>query len=70
VCPDKSPFMTWEKDHEVLQKANSTSNAIMQLAFRLSFLALHENQFGPARNEALARRRNGVNTRNTNVNSA
>ena len=68
MCPDKSAFMTWEEDHETLQKANSTSNAIMRLAFRLSFLALHENQFGPARNEALARRRNG--TRNTNVNSA
>ena len=25
------------------------------LAYRLAFLVIHENQFGPARNEALAR---------------
>ena len=70
MCPDKSPFMTWEEDHEALQKANSTSNAIIQLAFRLSFLALHENQFGPARNEALARRQRPRRNGASNTNSA
>ena len=58
---EDSPFMTWEADHDVLKNANSTFPKnyeyaqLKVLAYRLAFLALHENQFGPARNEAMAR---------------
>lgn len=40
----ESRFMNWEKDESATQ-----------LAYRLAFLALHENQYGPAREEARSR---------------
>lgn len=40
----ESSFMNWEK-----------SENVTQLAYRLAFLALHENQYGPARKEARSR---------------
>ena len=57
MCFEDSTFMTWEEDHNKLKNSNSTSASrmIKVLAYRLAFLAIHENQFGPARNEALAR---------------
>jgi hypothetical protein len=57
MCFEDSTFMTWEEDHNKLKNSTSASASRMieVLAYRLVFLAIHENQFGPARNEALAR---------------
>jgi len=61
MCFEDSTFLTWEADHDALKSANKTipNNyqyaQIKALAYRLAFLALHENQFSPARNEAMAR---------------
>eukprot|EP00588_Corethron_pennatum_P014744 CAMPEP_0194275556 /NCGR_PEP_ID=MMETSP0169-20130528/8357_1 /TAXON_ID=218684 /ORGANISM="Corethron pennatum, Strain L29A3" /LENGTH=537 /DNA_ID=CAMNT_0039019041 /DNA_START=270 /DNA_END=1883 /DNA_ORIENTATION=+ len=66
LCDEDSTFTTWKQTNTIKQSdTNPTVTADLDfghtvntriLATRLAFLALHENQYGPARNEAIARK--------------
>ena len=60
MCIRKSRFLTWETLSELSENHTGTEGSyqatpVHTLAFRLMFLALHENQHGPARNELKSR---------------
>jgi len=60
MCIQKSRFLTWETLSELSENHTGTEGSfqatpVHTLAFRLMFLALHENQHGPARNELKSR---------------
>ena len=50
ICYKESRLRTWEEDVEYAEEDN-----LKYLAFRLMFLAIHENQHRPARSEAVGR---------------
>ena len=55
ICSPDSSFINWKPTIAKYHGIKMDSIEVRDLAFRLMFLALHENQFGPAREEAIAR---------------